>query len=154
MAQTVEIESGWPVAGDDVADTVNGNGRAPYNPALATDRDIVVNKITGAFFFGAAAGVGAALDRIGEHPKAYVVDFSAVPIIDSTGAATMAGFARKAVNRGTAVYIAGASGSVRHVLWSHGLRPPEVSYEATPQDALQSARAKIGLESRESMAAT
>jgi hypothetical protein len=26
-----------------------------------------------------------ALDRIGEHPKAYVVDVSAVPLLDSTG---------------------------------------------------------------------
>jgi SulP family sulfate permease len=34
-------------------------------------------------------------DRIGEHPKAYVIDFSTVPVIDSTAAATIEGFARK-----------------------------------------------------------
>ena len=75
-------------------------GRTPYDPALATDRDVVVYRISGAFFFGAAAAVGAALDRIGEHPKAYVIDVSAVPVLDSTAAATIEGFARKARRHG------------------------------------------------------
>jgi SulP family sulfate permease len=33
------------------------------------DRDTVVFRISGAFFFGAAATVAAALDRIGEPPS-------------------------------------------------------------------------------------
>ncbi len=45
MAQAVQV---------DRPDT--GNGRAPYDPALATDRDVVTYRISGAFFFGAAAG--------------------------------------------------------------------------------------------------
>ena len=51
--------------------------------------------ISGAFFFGAAATVAAALDGIGEHPRALVIDFSAVPVIDSTAAVTIEGFVRK-----------------------------------------------------------
>src|SRR3546814_10279682 len=61
----------------DVCSSDRGNGRTPYDVDLATDPDVVVHRISGAFFFGAAANVGAALDRIGEHPKAYVIDFSA-----------------------------------------------------------------------------
>ncbi len=134
MAHSVEV------AEDDQPDHVPGTPRERYDPALATDRDIVVYRISGAFFFGAAATVGATLDRIGEHPKAYVIDFSAVPVIDSTAAVTIAGFARKAEKNGAAVFIAGAQPSVRRTLLVHGLRPPQVQFEASVADALAGAR--------------
>ena len=38
----------------------------PTMPALATDPDVVVYRISGAFFFGAASAVGAVLDRIAD----------------------------------------------------------------------------------------
>jgi SulP family sulfate permease len=131
MAQAVQV---------DRPDTGNGDGRLPYDPALATDRDVVSYKISGAFFFGAAAGVAAALDRIGEHPKAYVVDFSAVPVIDSTAAATIEGFARKARREGAVVYIAGARRPILRALLVHGVRPPLVRFKADPAEALAAAR--------------
>lgn len=131
MAQAVQV---------DRPDTGNGDGRLPYDSALATDRDVVAYKISGAFFFGAAAGVAAALDSIGEHPKAYVVDFSAVPVIDSTAAATIEGFARKARRQGAAVYIAGARRPILRALLAHGVRPPLVRFKADPAEALAAAR--------------
>jgi SulP family sulfate permease len=142
MAQAVEIESAPLIAEADVPDTVNGNGRKPYDAALATDPDVVVYRISGAFFFGAAASVAAALDRIGEHPKSYVVDFSAVPVLDSTAAATIDGFVRKARRHGATVYLAGARPPIRRVLMTHGLRPPHVRFKATLADALAVARGK------------
>lgn len=135
MAQAVQVDR--PDTADDRG---NGDGRPPYDPALATDRDVVAYKISGAFFFGAAAGVAAALDRIGEHPKAYVVDFSAVPVIDSTAAATIEGFARKARRQGAAVYIAGARRPILRALLTHGVRPPLVRFKADPADAMEAAR--------------
>ncbi|HLJ70370.1 MAG TPA: SulP family inorganic anion transporter, partial [Roseiarcus sp.] len=63
MAQTARVELPEPAGGDEA-------------PFLATDPDIVAYRISGAFFFGSAASVAMALDRIGEHPKAYVIDFS------------------------------------------------------------------------------
>ena len=144
MAQAVEIESPRPIAEADVADTANGDGRQPYDAALATDRDIVVYRISGAFFFGAAASVAAALDRIGEHPKAYVIDFSAVPFLDSTAAVTIDGFVRKAARHGAAVYLAGARPPIRSVLITHGVRPPRVRYSASLAEALAAARARPG----------
>ncbi|MGL4966376.1 MAG: SulP family inorganic anion transporter [Inquilinus sp.] len=131
MAQAVQV---------DRPDTGNGDGRPPYDPALATDRDVVAYRISGAFFFGAAAGVAAALDRIGEHPKAYVVDFSAVPVIDSTAAATIEGFARRARRHGATVIIAGARRPILRALLAHGVRPPLVRFKADPADALAAAR--------------
>jgi SulP family sulfate permease len=144
MAQAVEVERPMPIVEQDLADAVGSTGRLPYDASLATDPDIVVYRISGAFFFGAAASVAAALDRIGEHPKAYVIDFSAVPVIDSTAAATIEGFARKALRHRAAVYVAGARPAVRRVLLVHGVRPPHVRFRAKLADALAAARSSSG----------
>ena len=140
MAQSVEVETGVPAATDDVADTV-GAARTRYDGVLASDPDIVVCRISGAFFFGAAETIGAALDRIGEHPKAYVVDVASVPVLDSTGAATVRGFVRKAHKRGAAVYISGAGPAIRKTLLSHGIGPEQVGFVATVGEAVTSYRA-------------
>jgi SulP family sulfate permease len=143
MAQTVAVESGKPLLEEDVPDLRGGNARQPYDAALATDRDVIVYRISGAFFFGAAANVAAALDRIGEHPKAYVIDFSAVSVIDSTAAATIEGFVRKARRHQALVYIAGAGPGTRRVLLMHGVRPPQVHFTAQLDGAVAAVRAKI-----------
>jgi sulfate permease, SulP family len=143
MAQAVEVESARPLVAEDQADTADG-GRGPYDPGLATDPGVVVCRISGAFFFGAAATVGAALDRVGEHPKAFVLDFSAVPVIDSTAAATIEGFVRKAHRRGAAVYVAGAKAPIRRALLTHGVRPPRVGFRSTVADAVAAAHRKAG----------
>jgi sulfate permease, SulP family len=141
MAQAVEVEQSKPVLDEDRADAQNG--RTPYDVALATDPDIVVYRISGAFFFGAAASVAAALDRIGEHPKAYVIDFSAVSVIDSTAVATIEGFVRKAHRHHALVYVSGALPAVRRNLLTHGVRPPSVRFARNLDDASAAARAKI-----------
>ncbi|CAA9262745.1 MAG: Sulfate permease [uncultured Acetobacteraceae bacterium] len=134
MAQTVEV---------DEADTANGAAdRGSYDPAVATDRDVVVYRISGAFFFGTAAAVSAVLDRLAEHPKAYVIDVSAVPVLDSTAATTIEGFVRKAHRAGAVVYIAGARPPIRRALLFHGVRPPRVRFRAGLAEAVAAARAR------------
>jgi sulfate permease, SulP family len=142
MASMVDVETGKPMIEEDVADARGGSERQPYDARLASDPDIVVYRISGAFFFGAAATVAAALDRIGEHPKAYVIDFSAVSVIDSTAAATIEGFVRKARRRNAPVYIAGALPAVRRALLTHGVRPPHVHFLTKLDSAIAAARAK------------
>lgn len=82
------------------------------------------------------------MDRIGEHPKAYVIDFSGVSMIDSTAAATVEGFARKARRQGVAMFVAGARPPIRRVLLTHGVRPPAVRFRSKLEDALKAARQK------------
>ena len=147
MAQAVEVartgEAAEPMVQPDRADAENGVPRAAYDAEMATDRDIVVYRISGAFFFGAASSVAAALDRIGDHPKAYVVDFSGVPILDSTAAASITGFARKAQRKSASLFIAGATPPVRQVLLTHELKPPLAHYSANLAEGIESARALI-----------
>ncbi len=107
-------------------------GAAAYDAG----RDTVVYRITGAFFFGAAASVAAALDRIAERPRWFVLDFSGVDVIDSTAATTIEGFVRKQRTRGAGVFIVGASRPVRTELLAHGVREPEVHFRADVQSAL------------------
>ena len=143
MAHAIEIESARPQVERDQADF--DDDRTPYDVALATDHDVVVLRISGAFFFGAAASVSAVLDRIAEHPKAYVIDFSAVPMLDSSAAATIEAFVRNARKHGVAIYVAGVRSPLRRTLFMHGVRPPHVRFKAGLQDAVAAAHAALTL---------
>jgi SulP family sulfate permease len=140
MARTTEIAAYLPFAEDaDRADTPR-RGRTSYDESVAADPDIVVYRITGAFFFGAAAAVGAVLDRISARQRALIVDFSAVPFLDATAANTLEGLARKAAKRRVRVVLTGTNREVREELFVHGVKPPLVRYERTIDSAMTKLR--------------
>jgi SulP family sulfate permease len=141
MAQAVDIETGLPLVEEDRPDMEAG--RTTYDSKIATDRDVIILRISGAFFFGAAASVGAALDRLAEHPKIYVLDFSAVPLLDSTAATTIAAFAEKANRGGTQVLISGASSPVRHALLQYGVRRPLARFMPSLEEAVAAAHERL-----------
>jgi SulP family sulfate permease len=134
MSNAVRVE-GAPLPRDEVPrdDAGTEEDAAKYDRA---GRDTVVYRITGAFFFGAAASVGAALDRIGDRPRFFVLDFSRVQVIDSTAATTIQGFVRKQRARGARVIVAGASRHVREELLTHGVREPLVLFRPDVESAL------------------
>lgn len=111
------------------------------DPTASSDPDVVVCRIGGAFFFGAAAAVGMALDRLAERPRAYVLDLSAVAVLDSTAADTLHGFVRQAQERKAAVFVAGARPGIAQVLRAHGVCAPEVAFTATAAEAMAAGRA-------------
>ena len=102
-----------------------------YDPSLAADPDVLVYRITGAFFFGAASTVGTVLDSIADRRRAFVVDFAAVPFLDSTAANAMSRVAEKASRQGIRLFITGTSPTVRRALLIHGVRPPRAKYRET-----------------------
>ncbi len=134
MAEAVEVEGGGRMVSEDQADST-GARREIYDPH-ALNRDVMVYRISGAFFFGATATVSAVLDRIGEHPKVFVLDFTDVPLVDSTAAKTLERFAHKLQQSGTQVYFAGVRKSVRRTLLIAGLRKPVARYASTAEDAI------------------
>jgi sulfate permease, SulP family len=148
MAQSIEVETQRPLIEEDRPDRANGERRTPYDASLATDPDVVVYRISGAFFFGAAASVATALDRAGAHPKAYVIDFASVPILDSTGAATIEGFVRKAARGGARVHIAGARAVIQEHLARYGVHPPDVPFWPDLDSAIIAVRKNAALGSR------
>jgi len=130
MAQMTGIEAETPLVTDDRADDGNGD-RVPYDSRLAADPDVLVYRLSGAFFFGAASTVGTVLDSIADTRKAFVVDFAAVPFLDSTAANAMSRVATKARRQGIRLFITGASPTVRRVLLTHGVSPPRAKYRKT-----------------------
>jgi sulfate permease, SulP family len=135
MAQMTGIEADAPLVSDDKADGGDGD-RERYDSHLAADPDVLVYRITGAFFFGAASTVGTVLDSIADSRRAFVVDFAAVPFLDSTAANAMSRVADKAKRQGIRLFITGASPTVRRALLTHGVRPPRARYRATISRAI------------------
>lgn len=142
MARITGVEAHTPLAAADRPDDANGD-RGRYDSAAATDREIVVYRITGAFFFGAASAVGAVLEQTEDGRKGLVIDFAAVPFLDSTAANTIAGVARKSRAADVAVAITGGSTTVRKTLVQQGVRPPLVEYHATIEDAVADLKARF-----------
>lgn len=138
MAEDVEVATGSPLVAEDAADET-GASRASYDPA-EYGSDVLVYRISGAFFFAATSSVRAVLDRIGEHPKTFVLDFDDVPLVDSTAAKSLEGFVHTLSRAGTRVYFTSARPAVRRTLLRAGLRTPLVAYAPTIADAVESAR--------------
>jgi SulP family sulfate permease len=132
MAESVEVADGRSSLAE-VADNVDSRKR--YNAGQATNRDVMVYQISGAFFFGATARVLGVLDRVGA-PRLLVLDFKDVPLIDTTAARSLVAFVNKLERLGTSVVFAAARPTVRRTLNRAGLKPPLVRYSATAQDAV------------------
>src|SRR5690606_25360792 len=88
MSEAAAVETRTPFVPEDRADTADGE-RAPYDEAEATNPDVVIYRIWGAFFFGSAASIGSVLDRISDRHRALIIDLAAVPFLDSTAANTL-----------------------------------------------------------------
>ncbi|MCP4617510.1 MAG: STAS domain-containing protein [Bradyrhizobium sp.] len=136
MAQMTGVESATPIAVRDRADSDDAERRGRYDARLAADPDVLVYRITGAFFFGAASTVGAVLDGIADGRKSFVVDFSAVPFLDSTAANAMGRVAARARRQGIRLFITGASQTVRRELIKHGVSPPRAKFRETVERAV------------------
>jgi SulP family sulfate permease len=139
MSRAAGVETHTPLVGEDVPDAMAPAAGA--GAAAGADPDVVVYRITGAFFFGAASSIGSVLDRIPDTHRALVLDFAAVPFLDSTGAHVLEGLAHKAARRGVRVYVVGADAEARRALRLHGVRPPVAEHAATVDDALRLYRA-------------
>jgi SulP family sulfate permease len=131
MAEIVEVSTQTQLVDEDRADGAPAE-RTPY---LANGEDVMVYRIAGPFFFGAAGSVAAVLGEIGASPLAFVLDLSAVPLADATAAQTLDGFLKKAKRSGAPLYIAGARPEVRRVLEANGLTEDRVTYAASVEEA-------------------
>jgi SulP family sulfate permease len=136
MAEAVEVE-GQAFVAEDKADWENGRA---IDVEAAQSQEVMVFRISGAFFFGATAAVSTVLDRAGAKPKVFILDFRDVPMIDSTAAATLRGFVKRLNRAGTHVYFAGTRHRVRQILFTAQLAPPLVTYKADLQTALNAAK--------------
>lgn len=138
MSELAGIDRQGGLVQRDVADSVE---REDYDASLASDPDIVIYRIRGVFFFGAASTVDSVLGSIADRHRAFILDFTDVPAIDSTAAHTIAAFARKAADRHAIhICLTGTNTTVRQALERQGVTPPLVAYAASIEDAVSSVR--------------
>jgi len=138
MAESVEVEGDPKLVREDMSDSVDGRraytGQAPG--------DVMVYRISGAFFFGATARVNLILDRVLKPPRVFILDFADVPFIDITAAAALERFVQRLHKAGTKVYFAGVRPHVRRSFGLPGLRGRAVHYVASVERALKAAEAR------------
>ena len=142
MSSITAIEAQLPFVSEDEPDDTGGV-RVPYDEATAQMEGIVIYRMSGAFFFGAAASIEMVLDRISDTHRVLILDFLQVPFIDSTAAHTIQGLARKTARRGTKLILTGTTREMRRDLFVHGIKPPLVSYNPSIERAIQAVQADL-----------
>lgn len=138
MSKATAVETQRPLVPEDRADTANGD-RMPYDEQREVDPDVIVYRITGAFFFGATAAIETVLDRVADTHRMLILDLAAVPLLDSSGVNTIRGLAQKATRGGVRICLTGTSHEMRRELFAHGLKPPLVRYAKGIPQALRRA---------------
>lgn len=91
-------------------------------------RDVMVYRFTGPLFFAASSTVAKTLERIGGFPRFVILDFSAVPLADTSAVHELETFVRRARTSGAGLVVAGARPEIRRLLARSGLKPPHVRY--------------------------
>jgi SulP family sulfate permease len=77
------------------------------------------------------------LDRIGEAPRAYVLDLEGVPLIDSTAVAMLEAFVAKASAHGVEVVFAAPTPAVRKALSHAGAAAPKARFSESVEAAMR-----------------
>lgn len=140
MARATAIVTQTPDPGLDLPDSEaprEAFGRA----GEGDDPGVQVFRISGPLFFGVTASIGSVLNLAGQGQgdRALILDFAAVPFLDSSGTEMIARLAQDAQRRGITLWITGANPEIRRALLLHGLRPPRACYAP----GIEAARTRI-----------
>ncbi|HWV52851.1 SulP family inorganic anion transporter [Pseudorhodoplanes sp.] len=134
MAEAIDVQGGAKLVRGDVADAENNR---PSYRDHAMPRDVMVYRISGAFFFGATARVNLILDRVVNPPRVFILDFTDVPFVDITASAALERFVQRLHKAGTKVYFAGVRPQLRRSFGLPGLRGRSVHYVSSVETALE-----------------
>jgi SulP family sulfate permease len=120
MSERAGLASEEAIVAPDRAD-LPAEARTDYSPDDAGAGGVGVYRVRGALFFGSAASLGAALDRIVIGRRALVIDFSEASLVDSTGAQAIRAVADAARRRNARLFISGAAPEARRALHAVGV---------------------------------
>lgn len=136
MASAAQVTTATPLLRRDEADGAPA-AREAYDAAASAGagRSVAIYRISGAVFFGSAASLGLALDRILAGEKKFILDFAAAAFVDSSGAQAIRGFVDKARRQGVEVVITAASAPIREELERAGVAAPAVSFMESIESA-------------------
>ena len=120
---------------------VNGGDSAKSENIIKNDSEVMVYRLSGAFFFGATSQINLVLDRVVKPPRVFILDFSDVPLIDITAARALGAFVQRLKRSGAKVLLTGVRPTLRRPLTHGGLVKPTVRYVRTIDAALTESRA-------------
>ena len=120
---------------------VNGGESAKPENILSNEPDVMVYRLSGAFFFGATSQINLVLDRVVKPPRVFILDFADVPFIDITAARALGSFVQRLRRSGAKVLLTGVRPALRRPLTHGGLVKPAVRYVRTIDAALRESRA-------------
>lgn len=140
MASAAQVTMAAPLLRRDEADGGPAT-RESYDAAASAGagRQVAIYRISGAVFFGSAASLGLALDRILANEKTFILDFAAAAFIDSSGAQAIRGFVDKARRQSVDVIITAAQDPIRSELERAGVLEPRVRFAASIEAAAKAA---------------
>jgi SulP family sulfate permease len=129
MASAAQVTMAAPLIRRDAADGAPA-AREAYDPAAdaGVGGKVAIYRITGAVFFGSAASLGLALDRILAGEKTFILDFSGAAFIDSSGAQAIRSFIDKARRQNVEIIITAAANPIRDELGRAGVSAPRVRF--------------------------
>ncbi|MFC0267874.1 SulP family inorganic anion transporter [Kushneria aurantia] len=136
MSRTVGVAQ-TPLVPEDVPDDSLDYHDSGLSPA---DPELVVYRLSGAWFFGAATSIESILARVADGHRGLVLDFAAVPFIDASAARALEGVLGAARHSGVEVALTGTNHDMRRVLFANGVRPPLVGYERSIEAAVSKLR--------------
>ena len=90
--------------------------------------DRVVVRLSGPYFFGAAAQVGATLDQIADRPRHFVLDLADLTYLDSSGMRALTLLATRTRRKGGQMVLVAVRPDHRLMLERSGLVPPFALY--------------------------
>ncbi len=141
MAEATAIEKGVSIIERDHDDFTNG-ARGPYLARDELPKGVELFELRGPLFFGAASRLNDALEAAFPPPKAFILRFAAVPMVDVSGVGALSRFLKRCQAHGAQVFISELNPGARMVLKRMGvLDMTNVSDVARYEDALQAAAA-------------
>ncbi|WP_110674294.1 SulP family inorganic anion transporter [Salinicola sp. RZ23] len=136
MSRTVGAAQ-MPWVPEDVADTSFDYRDTGLSPA---DPELVIYRLSGAWFFGAATSIESILARVSDRHRGLILDFTEVPFIDVSAARALEGMLSASRRAGIRMALTGTHSDMRRMLFANGVRPPLVSYERSIEAAVNKLR--------------
>ncbi|MFO0587654.1 MAG: C4-dicarboxylic acid transporter DauA [Polyangiaceae bacterium] len=118
------------------------------HPALKEmlPKGVMVYRIEGALFFGAAAKAMSEVELVGAHVRVLILDMSVVPVMDATGLVALESALDRVQKNETLVILVGAQPQPKKVLEKAGIKPEpgELVFCDRMRDAITEARRHMG----------
>jgi SulP family sulfate permease len=145
MAEAAAFEKGVALDDHDQVD-LGETGRAPYAARRELPNGVEVFVLHGPLFFGAASRLNDAFEAAFPPPKAFILRFANVPMVDTSGVGTLIRFLKRCESHGVAIVLAELQPRSREVLTRMGvLNFIHVSVTSTYASALAIASDKAGV---------